>query len=101
MQVILVHELACATYGEIHDAITDRGFEAIREAQRDLRKDLDELANLGLVAFGAQREMLITGGGKTPTPATMAVVVIRPQAEVDDDDGLPVAFPVPGTRGVS
>lgn len=38
--------------------------------------------------------MVITGGGKAPTPATMAVVVIRPQAEVEDDDGLPVVFPV-------
>lgn len=85
-------------YAEIHDAITDRGFEAIREAQRDLRKDLDQLASHGLVAFGAQRDMLITGGGGTPTPATMAVVVIRPQAEVEDDEhGLPVVFPARGS----
>lgn len=80
-------------YAEIHDAITDGGFRAIREAQRDLRKDLDELCSLGLVAFGAQREMLITGLGRAPTPARMAVVVIRPQAEVGDEDALPVVFP--------
>lgn len=78
---------------EIHDAITNGGFQAIREAQRELRRDLDELASYGLVAFGAQRDMLITGGGGPPTPATMAVVVIRPQAEVEDDlNGLPGGF---------
>jgi hypothetical protein len=80
-------------YAEIHDSITDRGFEAIRDAQRDLRKDIDQLASHGLVAFGAQRDMRITGGGGTSTPATMAVVVIRPQAQTEDDDGLPVVFP--------
>ncbi|MGH3561088.1 MAG: hypothetical protein ACRDTN_04610 [Mycobacterium sp.] len=82
-------------FAEMHAAIIDRGFEAIREDQRDLRRDLDQLTSHGLVAFGAQRDMLITGGGQTPTPATMAVVVIRPQAEVGEDtqDGLPVVFP--------
>lgn len=81
-------------YGKIHDFLTDRGFEAIREAQQDLREGLDELANLGLVAFGAQREMLVTDGGKTPTPATMAIVVIRPRNEIGEDERLPLAFPV-------
>jgi hypothetical protein len=38
-------------YAEIHDAITDGGFEAIREAQRDVRKNLDRLASHGLVAY--------------------------------------------------
>lgn len=45
----------------------------------------------------AQRDMLITGGGGTPTPCTMAVVIIRPQAEVEDEDELPVAFPARGS----
>ena len=80
-------------YAEISDVITDRGFESIREAQRDLRRGLDELSSHGLVAFGAQRDMLITGGGRTPSQCTMAVVVIRPEAEVGDEDELPVAFP--------
>lgn len=80
-------------YGEIHDAITDRGFESIRVAQRELRRGLDEHSDLGLAVFGAQRDVLITGGGTPPTPCTMAVVVIRPQAEVMDGDGLPIVFP--------
>jgi hypothetical protein len=37
----------------------------------------------------AQRDMLITDGGGTPTPCTMAVVIIRPQAAVEDKDELP------------
>jgi len=84
---------------EIHDAITDRGFAAIRDAQRELRKDLDELGNLGLAAFGAQREMLITGLGRNPAPATMAVVVVRPQTEVNDKDTLPIIFSAHGSSG--
>ncbi|MGV0737526.1 hypothetical protein ABQF35_11130 [Mycobacterium syngnathidarum] len=75
---------------EIHDAIAARGFESIREAQRDLRHGL---ANHGLAAFGAQRDMLLTGGSAAPTPCTMAVVVIRPQAEIGDDHELPIVFP--------
>lgn len=82
-------------YGELHDVITDSGFESIREAQRDLRRGLDELASQGLTAFGAQRDMLITGGSAPPTPCTMAVVVIRPQNEVGDDNELPIVFPSP------
>lgn len=77
-------------YAEIHDAITDRGFGAVREAQRDLRSDLDHLTQSQLVAFGAQREMLVTGA--KPWPARMAVVVIRPEAEVECEDALPVIF---------
>lgn len=84
-------------YAEIHDAITDRGFGAIREAQRDLRSDLDHLGELQLVAFGAQREMLITGTGQTPWPAKMAVVVIRPQTEVENEESLPVIFATQGS----
>lgn len=78
---------------EIYDAITDRGFTAIREAQRDLREGLNELTTHNLVAFGGQRDMLITGGGAAPSPARMAVVLIRPLAEVEEEDELPVAFP--------
>jgi hypothetical protein len=80
-------------YAEMSDVITDQGFESIREAQRDLRRRLDDVASHGLVAFGAQRNMLITGGVAPPSPCTMAVVIIRPEAEVGDDDELPVAFP--------
>jgi hypothetical protein len=78
---------------EISDAITDRGFESIREAQRDLREGLDELASHDLAVFGAQRDMFVTGGGAPPSPCTMAVVIVRPRAEVGDEDLLPVAFP--------
>ncbi|WP_422743603.1 hypothetical protein ACN27E_18350 [Mycobacterium sp. WMMD1722] len=84
-------------YAEIHDAISDRGFGAVREAQRDLRNSLDHLAQLQLVAFGAQREMLVTGAGREPWPARMAVVVVRPQADLGDDESLPVVFAGPGT----
>ncbi|WP_319448959.1 MULTISPECIES: hypothetical protein [unclassified Mycobacterium] len=80
-------------YGEFHDAITDRGFESIREAQRDLREGLDELSSHGLATFGAQRDMLITGGSASPTPCTMAVAVIRPLTEVGDEHELPIVFP--------
>jgi hypothetical protein len=80
-------------YAELHDVITDRGFESVREAQRDLRGRLDDLADQGLAAFGAQRDMLITGGSAAPTPCTMAVVVIRPQTEVGDNNELPIVFP--------
>lgn len=80
-------------YAEAHDIITDSGFGSIREAQRDLRQGLDELASHDLVAFGAQRDMLITGGRGAPTPCTMAVVIIRPRAEVGDENEVPVAFP--------
>jgi len=55
-------------YAEAHDIITDRGFGSIREAQRDLRQGLDELASHNLIAFGAQRDMLITGGAGSPDP---------------------------------
>lgn len=78
---------------EISDPITDRGFESIREAQRDLRDGLDKLASRDLAVFGAQRDMFITGGGVSPSPCTMAVVIVRPRAEVGEEDVLPVAFP--------
>jgi hypothetical protein len=84
----LLHDCA-----EIQDAITDRGFTAIREAQRDLRQGLNQLTTHKLVAFGGQRDMLITGGVPAPTPATMAVALIRPLLEVGDEGELPVAFP--------
>ena len=48
-------------------------------------------------ARDAHSETLITGEGGTPTPCTMAVVIIRPQAEVEDEDQLPVAFPARGS----
>jgi hypothetical protein len=79
-------------YAEIHDAITDRGFGAVREAQRDLRSDLDHLTQSQLVAFGAQREMLVSGASQKPWPARMTVVVIRPEAEVECEDAIPVIF---------
>src|SRR5258705_2766379 len=45
----------------------------------------------------APRDMLITDGGGTPTPCTMAVVIIRPQAAVQDKHHLPVAVPARGS----
>lgn len=79
-------------YAEIHDAITERGFEAVREAQRDLRRGIDDLAAQGLVAFGAQREMVYVNGTNS-SPWRMAVVIIRPASEVGNDQVLPAAFP--------
>jgi len=86
-------------YAEIHDAITDRGFGAIREVQRDLRSELDQLAESQLAAFGAQQEMLVTGAGRTPWPARMAVVVIRPHDEVENEESLPVIFATQASPG--
>lgn len=80
-------------YGEIHDAITDGGFEGVRAAQRDLRQQLDELGDHNLVVFGAQRDMIIANGNSPSSQFPMAVIVIRPRAEVDDESELAVAFP--------
>ena len=66
-------------YAEAHHEISMGGANALRAAQGDLRKTLDELADHGLVAFGTQRDMLLPAARDgASTRCTMAVVVVRP-----------------------
>lgn len=76
----------------LSDAISDNGFNAVRDAQRSLRDDLKELDAHGLVAFGGQRQLMITGGIGQDMPVKMSIVVIRPKDLVDDLSPLIVVF---------
>ncbi len=74
--------------GEISEHIVDAGRRAIRDAERSLASSLSRLKEQGLCAFGAQRSMLLSGGGELPSAWREAIVIVRLASEVADVDPL-------------
>jgi hypothetical protein len=68
--------------------VIDRGRAAIRDAERSLSECLTDLEGHGLVAFGARRDFLLTGGTFPPYRGSEAVVVVRLASEVEGLDSL-------------
>ncbi|MFC9471000.1 hypothetical protein ACFTS5_02330 [Nocardia sp. NPDC056952] len=79
-------------WADLSETVTDNGFTAVMDAQRSLRDNLKELDAHGLVAFGGQRRMMLTGGIGQDMPVNMSIVVIRPENAVDDASPLVAVF---------
>jgi hypothetical protein len=68
--------------GEISDELIDQGMTAVRQAKRSLQDGLEDLHRVGLVVFGARRQLVIKGGQLPPDPWCEAVLAIYRRADV-------------------
>ncbi|WAX55103.1 HNH endonuclease [Jatrophihabitans cynanchi] len=69
-------------WGEISDDVIDQGMTAVRQAKRSLQDGLDGLHRIGLVVFGARRQLVIKGGQLPPGSWCEAVLVVYRRADI-------------------